>query len=169
MIYEKFLCQEVPPPPAAALPPLPEAQGEAQTTRQRVEQVHAKDPVCAGCHKFFDPIGFGLEAFDEVGRFRTEENGVPVDTSGELVLKGEDGGKVVLADFLDEEGLSAALAAEPHVKSCVAGYLANYAFGGAGECLADVSAVDALCNGELGLDGFFARLAASPHFSRRTP
>src|SRR6185436_14437844 len=42
------------------------------------------DPVCAGCHKAMDPIGFALESFDGVGRWRSMENGAPIDTSGTL-------------------------------------------------------------------------------------
>ncbi len=52
--------------------------------RQRLEQ-HRNKPECASCHKRMDPIGFGLENFDAIGRWRTELGGQPVDSAGILV------------------------------------------------------------------------------------
>jgi hypothetical protein len=74
-----------PPPPAPANVPLLEDASRqlTGTLRQRMEQ-HRSDPACAACHQLMDPIGFALEQFDAVGRFRTEEGGQPIDTSGEL-------------------------------------------------------------------------------------
>jgi hypothetical protein len=45
---------------------------------------HRANPVCASCHKTLDPIGFSMENFDAVGAWRTQEAGVPIDSSGEL-------------------------------------------------------------------------------------
>jgi Protein of unknown function (DUF1592)/Protein of unknown function (DUF1588)/Protein of unknown function (DUF1587)/Protein of unknown function (DUF1585)/Protein of unknown function (DUF1595)/Planctomycete cytochrome C len=59
------------------------------TVRQRMEE-HRANPVCAGCHKMMDPIGFALENFDGVGQWRTQDGRTPVDPSGQLV----DGTKV---------------------------------------------------------------------------
>src|SRR5690606_18921567 len=42
------------------------------------------NPACQGCHRLMDPIGFALESFDAVGRFRTTDNGNPIDASGTL-------------------------------------------------------------------------------------
>jgi hypothetical protein len=54
------------------------------TLRQRTE-LHRTNPVCANCHQTLDPIGFGLENFDAIGRWRNqEENGASIDASGEL-------------------------------------------------------------------------------------
>lgn len=74
-----------PPPPPAAVPELPdEKQGELKgTLRQRMEQ-HRADPQCATCHARMDPLGFGLENYDAIGRWRTRDGGSPVDSSGEL-------------------------------------------------------------------------------------
>lgn len=49
--------------------------------RERLEQ-HRVDPTCASCHNMMDPIGFALENFDSVGKFRVEADGAVVDTSG---------------------------------------------------------------------------------------
>src|SRR6185436_4814350 len=56
---------------------------EGLTFRQRLEQ-HREKPECAACHKRMDPLGFGLENFDAVGRWRTSISGKPVDSSGVL-------------------------------------------------------------------------------------
>ena len=51
--------------------------------RQRLAQ-HRANPACASCHKLMDPIGFALENYDAIGRFRTVEAGGQIDTAGEL-------------------------------------------------------------------------------------
>jgi hypothetical protein len=80
-----------PPPPPPDVPALQEAAaGHAEKpVRERLE-LHRANPGCAGCHKMMDPLGFALENFDAIGRWRTSDAGVPVDASGELV----DGTKV---------------------------------------------------------------------------
>jgi hypothetical protein len=77
-----------PPPPDAGSLPADDRQPDGLTFRQRLEQ-HRKRTECAGCHQRMDPIGFGLENFDAIGRWRTENDGKAVDASGEL----PDGGK----------------------------------------------------------------------------
>ncbi|MFO0824014.1 MAG: DUF1592 domain-containing protein [Gemmataceae bacterium] len=66
----------------------PEKQNQKQvanlTLRQRTE-LHRKNPTCANCHKVLDPIGFGLENFDAIGRWRDkDDSGGPIDAAGEL-------------------------------------------------------------------------------------
>lgn len=72
-----------PPPPDAGQLPADDRQPDGLTFRQRLEQ-HRNRAECSGCHSQMDPIGFGLENFDPIGRFRTEDNGKPVDSAGEL-------------------------------------------------------------------------------------
>ena len=75
-----------PPPPPPDIPALP-SSGEHDlrlTMRQRTEQ-HRRNPACAGCHVRMDPLGFALENFDAIGRWRTAgETGEPIDASGAL-------------------------------------------------------------------------------------
>jgi hypothetical protein len=59
------------------------ADGKVLSLRERMER-HRASPVCAGCHKVMDPIGFALESFDGVGRWRSTEEGVGINTSGTL-------------------------------------------------------------------------------------
>jgi hypothetical protein len=73
-----------PPPPPPDIPPLKEAGlGKTVSMRQQLEQ-HRANPSCAGCHAKMDPIGFALENYDAVGRFRTRDGGFDVDAAGKL-------------------------------------------------------------------------------------
>ncbi|HWF11623.1 MAG TPA: DUF1592 domain-containing protein [Bryobacteraceae bacterium] len=74
-----------PTPPPPDVPKLKENADGApvKSLRERMEQ-HRADPVCAGCHKVMDPIGFALENFDAVGQFRTRDEDKPIDASGIL-------------------------------------------------------------------------------------
>jgi hypothetical protein len=72
----------LPPPDVPALEERPTSV--ARSVRERIEQ-HRKEPTCAGCHKIMDPIGLALENFDAVGRWRTEDQGVAIDPSAQLV------------------------------------------------------------------------------------
>ena len=81
-IMENLLGTPPPPPPPGVETNLEETAeaGAAPTTlRQRLEQ-HRADPSCAACHNMMDPIGFALENFDEVGKFREYTNGQQVNT-----------------------------------------------------------------------------------------
>jgi cytochrome c551/c552 len=75
-----------PPLPPPNVPPLKESTGQTQASsvRQRMEQ-HRDNPVCAACHKIMDPIGFSLENYDLIGKWRTTDEGTPIVPSGELV------------------------------------------------------------------------------------
>src|SRR5579875_3677555 len=75
----------VPPePPPPNVPALPEnGEGKPVSLRERME-AHRAHPVCAGCHKIMDPIGFALENFDGVGHWRTSDEGARIDPSGTL-------------------------------------------------------------------------------------
>lgn len=72
-----------PPPPAPDVPELPPTGQLKGTLRQQMEQ-HRADPKCAICHNKLDPLGFGLENFDGIGAWRTQDNKKDIDPSGEL-------------------------------------------------------------------------------------
>jgi hypothetical protein len=86
-IMENILGARVPSPPPGvetnleSAAPGPDVQ--ADTLRQRLE-THRADPACAACHKIMDPIGFALENFDSVGRWRSLDNGLPINTVSEM-------------------------------------------------------------------------------------
>ncbi|MBM63883.1 MAG: hypothetical protein CL484_13130 [Acidobacteria bacterium] len=82
-----------PPPPPPDVPSLPGASGSGATrsVRERLEQ-HRDNPVCASCHNTIDPLGFALEEYDAIGRWRATngggtpfDTGIPIDASGTLV------------------------------------------------------------------------------------
>ena len=80
-ISQTFLCVTPPDPPAdvvAVLTPDP-----TKTARQQLDAHRTKDS-CKGCHALFDPLGFGLEHLDSIGKYRTMENGQPIDATGTL-------------------------------------------------------------------------------------
>jgi hypothetical protein len=84
-VLEQLLGEGVPPPPPN-VPTLPEDDNEhpeGLTFRQQLE-VHRENPECASCHDRMDPIGFGLENFDPIGRWRVTQADLPVDATGTL-------------------------------------------------------------------------------------
>jgi uncharacterized protein DUF1592/uncharacterized protein DUF1588/uncharacterized protein DUF1585/uncharacterized protein DUF1587/uncharacterized protein DUF1595/cytochrome c len=74
-----------PPPPPPDIPLLNEGGADTKTMsiRQQME-AHRKNPSCAVCHVRMDPLGFSLENFDALGKWRTTSDGIPVDASGAL-------------------------------------------------------------------------------------
>lgn len=81
-VLETLLGNRIPEPPAdAGILPENAGQKEGLTLRQEFE-MHRRNPSCVDCHEKIDPIGFGLENFDAIGRYRTNENGVSVDSTG---------------------------------------------------------------------------------------
>jgi hypothetical protein len=96
-----------PPPPPGPVPALKErdAVSNAGSMRERMAE-HRANPACAGCHSLMDPVGFSLENYDAVGRWRSADDGKPIDASGGL----PDGSK-----FDGVAGLEKALLARPEV------------------------------------------------------
>ncbi len=78
------LLNDPPPPAPANIPAITRLAGQALTTRERL-QAHQEDAQCASCHRKIDPIGFGLENFDAVGQWRTEDSYQVMDASGKPV------------------------------------------------------------------------------------
>ncbi len=163
VVRERMLCFD-PPPPPPTVGDLPEPTGN-ETTRERYEDVHAGNPVCAGCHKMFDPIGFAFEHLDASARFRDTENGLAIDDSGYVTaLADEDlvfSGPTELAILLSER---------PEPAACMASYMASYAYGldhHDTSCLVSDLA-DELAAGNAGIFDAWLRLASTPHFTTRT-
>jgi len=75
-----------PPPPPPDVPKLDETPqaADASSLRERTE-LHRANPQCASCHQQMDPLGFALENYDAIGRWRTKDGPFPIDPSGELV------------------------------------------------------------------------------------
>ncbi len=82
-VLENLLGRKLAEPPADA-GQLDDKAGDRGKTLREELAAHRRNETCAACHDKIDPIGFGLENFDAIGRFRTEEAGKPVDASGQL-------------------------------------------------------------------------------------
>jgi hypothetical protein len=135
LVREAFLCDIMPMPPPDAMITVPTPDPNS-TARERFAE-HSKNSACRGCHELMDPIGFGFESYDAVGRFREEENGAPVDASGSIVqsdINGEFDGAVELAHKLT---------GSEDVRACYATQWFRYA-SGRGETHADDCSMAAL-------------------------
>jgi hypothetical protein len=145
--------------------PLPDPT-DAETTRQRYEQLHAKAATCRACHELIDQIGFGFEKLDAVGRHRDREGRFDIDDSGRIA--GTSAGTV---EFRGPAELSQAVARLPEVAECMASFMAANAFGldhHRTPCLVRTAAAD-LRAGKLSIADFYIRLVRSEHFRFRVP
>jgi hypothetical protein len=162
-LREVFLCQHVPDPPANVNFAAVQDTGDPdlRTSRARLA-AHRTQPSCAGCHRLMDPMGLAMENFDSAGGFRTAENGVPIDTSGEL-----DG-----MAFFDPAGLAAAVRDNPATPACLVDRVFSYA-AGRPPAKSEAQWIMAL-NRSFAADGYrlpdlLRRIATSAEFYRVTP
>ncbi|HEY4188508.1 MAG TPA: DUF1588 domain-containing protein [Polyangia bacterium] len=164
--YRKFFCKpKISPPPNVPQLDVTTPMANVNTTRDHYEMVHELNmgPTgsCAGCHKLFDPIGFGFEHFDEGGRYRTKEG--TYDVNSAATAQAADGSSMT---FTDEESLMSDLVSQPIIHECMAAYLATYSFGTNDACIG-AGQVSALQSGSIGIAEAFARLVTEPHFTQR--
>jgi len=120
-VRNRLLCQELPSPPPDAVVTLPKLD-PSLSTRDRFAK-HREDPTCAGCHSLMDPLGFGFEAYDTIGRYRTHDGAFSVDDSGELVGEPQS----VAGPFKGVAELADKLLESPEAQACVARYWTNFA------------------------------------------
>jgi len=101
-VLENLLNAPVPPPPPN-VPVLDEATvGTSMSLRQQMEQ-HRANAICASCHSRMDPIGFGLENFDAIGQWRTEDGKFPIEATGTLTNGKTFRGSAELVDVLAQQ------------------------------------------------------------------
>lgn len=124
-IRERLLCDELPAPPANVNAFSPEPDGQL-TNRERMS-AHFEKPKCAFCHELMDPLAFGLEHYDSVGRFRTVDplSKKTLDTSGYL-LSTVDGTKKTFANARE---LAQVLLSTKEAHACFAETLYAFAAG----------------------------------------
>jgi hypothetical protein len=164
LVRERLLCTNVPPPPAVVAP-LPEPT-EAETTRQRYEQLHVAAAECKGCHMLMDNIGFGLEHLDATGRYRAQEGRFDIDDSG-LIAQTSAGD----LKFTGGAELARALGQLPEVSDCMADFATAYTLGlnhGGTGCMARAGS-DALRTGKIGFIEFLVEMARAESFRARLP
>jgi hypothetical protein len=102
----KNLLASPPPPQPPSVPPLTDNTVSAGLSLRERLALHRSSAACASCHQLMDPVGFALENFDAVGRWRTLEGGKPIDVTGGLPGGGE---------FVGAAGLEQALLERPEV------------------------------------------------------
>jgi hypothetical protein len=111
-VREALLCQELPAPPPN-IPKPPDVQSGV-STRQRLSE-HETNPQCSGCHALMDPIGFGFENYDGLGRFRTTDGNQPVDATGNVAAPSD-----ITGPFDGVAQLATELAGSTQVQQCIA-------------------------------------------------
>lgn len=120
-VMKKLLCVNIPLPTGDILEQIkPPDPSSGLTGRDRYSQ-HSQDPVCKTCHEKMDPVGLVFEHFDPVGLYRTHENHVLIDASGELPGTG-----IHVNNAIE---LVTAIADDPRTHQCFAYNWANFAYG----------------------------------------
>jgi hypothetical protein len=137
-IREQLLCQHVPNPPPGVNTQVPEPTVDRPLSRRQRLQMHFENPTCSSCHRLMDPIGFGLENYDAVGRWRDSEviefestgpRGtpskrveLPIDSNGEIA-------GLASSAFSEPKAIGRLLADSRACQECVVKQLFRYAFG----------------------------------------
>ncbi len=96
-VQERILCGEIPPPDPNAELDLPDSD---DLTLKELLELHLDQDGCRSCHALTDPIGFAFENYNAIGGFRTEDNGKPVETDGEVAGVGAWNNAKELGDVL---------------------------------------------------------------------
>ncbi len=123
-VMERLLCETRPSPPADAdLSPPTAEPGQGPVTNRQLFEQRVQPSTCQGCHVRIDGFGYGFEHYDAAGRFRAEENGLPIDASGYATGIGNDG------EYDGAVELQALLAQSEVVQSCIARQWYSYARG----------------------------------------
>jgi hypothetical protein len=135
-VREQLLCQMLPPPPDDIEIVPPDLDPDL-TTRERFRE-HSENAYCAGCHRLMDPIGFGFEKYDGAGLWRNEENGMPIDDTGEIVASEDLDG-----EFAGVTDLGQKLAGSDEVRGCVTRQWFRFAYG-RGETTRDLCTIASL-------------------------
>jgi hypothetical protein len=162
IVREQVLCASVPPPPANFQ--FEDAKITPDMTNREKMATHTTNPACAACHAQFDGIGFAMEQYDPIGRFRTMDKMKTIDPTGELPLPDRTLTFSSYVDFIDQ------VAALPDTYQCLAFQYDSFATGrAAGEipqCERDaISKVFAGAGYKL--DALVAAIVTSPNFAMR--
>jgi hypothetical protein len=129
-VREQLLCQHVPPPPPNVNTTLADPTEDKPLTRRQRMAEHAQNTACSSCHRLMDPIGFGLEGFDAIGRWREKETvstpakkfQLPLETGGEIA-------GLPNSAFSEEKQLGRILAASPVCQECIVRQIFRYGYG----------------------------------------
>jgi hypothetical protein len=120
-VREQLMCNTLPPPPNNLVIEPPQLD-PAKTTKEQFEEIGA-NPACAGCHTLMNPIGFIFEHYDGIGQWRDQQNGKPIDATGEVIQTDDING---VYDGTAE--LATALAGSTQVQECVSSQWFRFAY-----------------------------------------
>lgn len=138
-VRTRLLCSEVPPPPPSVNADQPPTSSTGSPCKKDRYSVHASTGNCASCHQSIDPVGFGLENYDQAGRFRSTDLNLPqCPIDGEGRVTGLPGGDF---SFNGPDGLSQVLTESPAFDRCVVTQVLRFA-GGRREKPDDAMAID---------------------------
>jgi hypothetical protein len=160
-VWEHLLCDEVPAPPPGVITTLPpDEPGQHKTMRERLEKHFTQGEGCTGCHNKLDSVGLAFEHFDSIGRYRPDDQGLPIDAAGYFSGIGEFAGAYELGERLAESD---------DAVSCLVRSFHRQAIGHL-ETEGDIAAIDATI-AEFAASGFsvqsmLVELVASPAFTR---
>jgi mono/diheme cytochrome c family protein len=183
-IRERLLCQHVPPPPPGVNQTLPEPTDPTSArTRRQLMTAHVENATCASCHRLMDPIGFGLENFDAIGRWRDKETivlpgrgagegggrgkannvALSIDTQGEIA-------GIPNSTFSDATQAGRILAGSPVCQKCIVRQMFRYSYGRL-ETGADEATIDRILarfkDSGFRFKALLLGLVESPEFVRR--
>ncbi|MEO0336261.1 MAG: DUF1588 domain-containing protein, partial [Pseudomonadota bacterium] len=115
-----FVCKVPPPPPEDVVAEIEDSNFPEGTSQRDMLVAHSNNNQCASCHQSFDPYGFGLNAFDGLGRFRLQDqHGNPIDSTGMINTD----------SFEDHKDLAEILVADNNFQVCMSQTLMTYAMG----------------------------------------
>jgi hypothetical protein len=158
-----LLCDATPPPPAAFT--FDPSQITPNMTGRQKFTVHTKSSTCGACHNLFDGIGFALEDYDPIGRFRTTDQGQTIDPTGSVPLP--SGQTLQFANAVD---MMKEVASSPDFARCYASQYLRYATGRVSGEVSDCELETlAAAVGSAGntIDSLPAAIAALPTFTQR--
>jgi hypothetical protein len=118
-IRESLICGTVPPPPPGVNTAAVDLPTDVPMTKRQRLELHRSSDLCKSCHSLMDPLGLPLESFDAIGRFRTTDNGLPVDPSS--TFEGQA--------IADSRGLGVAASQSVGVAHCLVKKYYSYATG----------------------------------------
>lgn len=123
-VLERIACMHLGTPIQGAETALPPDTLTAESTNRERTAAATRPGTCNTCHRLINPPGFAFEHYDAIGRWRSHDNGQPVDASGSLALSG--GERITFSDGVD---LARQLAASDRVRDCYVLHWARYALG----------------------------------------
>jgi hypothetical protein len=184
-IRERLLCQHVPPPPPGVITTLPDPLVDQKPKGRRQLMVeHVENPTCASCHRLMDPIGFGFEHFDAIGRWRPQEvipvpgrrgggggpgRGAPPGVPLPIDAQGEIAG-LPNSTFTGAKELGRILSESPTCQKCIVRQMFRYSYGRL-ETAVDEKTIDGLYaefkDSGFKLKSLLIALVQSPEFLRQ--